>query len=208
MSLMLGSTLGNAVHDYPVATERWTLFVYGLTAALVVFLGSGLRRVKTIIHEMKHAVVVLLSGNEVDEFRADRDSGHVIYSLYEGKTHFAPFITLAPYYFPLLSLPVLVAAILAEYFGAADQVQLALCLLLGITLGTDVSTAYLELHPGQSDLQKILGGSLVILVFLAAAHLSWILLSLLWIQSGAVGLQLLGHAIVSLGVMILPMIRR
>src|SRR5690606_22172439 len=72
----------------------------------LVIIASSLRaaKLRVLIHELKHAVVVKLTGNKIKDFHIERNTGHVKYTLYSNTVHLAPIIALAPYFYPLFSL--------------------------------------------------------------------------------------------------------
>lgn len=157
----------------------WLMFVYGFIFSFGVLAGSQLTTLKTLIHELKHAALVLLTGNHLKELKVYRDIGHVSYEMYQERIRFIPFIILAPYFFPLFSLPALICAVLFESHGAA----LFAC-ILGAALASDVVTAYQDLHPHQTDLQRIFGGVGPTYTFIYAANAMWILFCLIWVIGG------------------------
>ena len=133
---------------------------------------------RTFIHELKHFILVVLSGNKVKDFHFDTHTGHVEFAMYSNKVHFGPFIAMAPYFLPLFSLPTLIACFVFEEWNKP-----MLCILLGITLAADISMAYKEIHPHQTDFKKIFGGFLICALYLAGFHLMWTSLCLLWVLS-------------------------
>ena len=162
-----------------INTETWAVFATGVVGALAVIGGSSIQKLRILIHETKHAIVVLLSGNSLKNFVVGNKTGHVEYEMYKDTVHFAPIIALAPYFFPLLSLPMLILCIAFE-----GQQNHFLALGLGLTFATDLSTAYTDLHPHQTDLHKISGGAITALLYLAGVHFLWTMVCLLWIAGG------------------------
>lgn len=157
-------------------------FICGLVGTIAIFSLIRIEWLRTFVHEVKHYFVVLLSGNVVDDMVVKSGTGHVSYSLYESKRHFEPFIMLAPYFFPLLSLPMLIAAIVFE-----QNYGTLVSLLLGMALGIDLRTAWFELYPNQSDLQRIQGGFLPAALFIGGANFLWTFVCFLWVQAGLNG---------------------
>jgi len=176
LTLGLPQTLSTLVLDTPGNF----LFLYGLIAAGTVFLSTSFERLKTLIHEVKHAVVVLLTGNVLRSMYVGSGTGYVTFQLFKRKKRYAPFILLAPYFFPLLSLPLFIVILI---LGSEPNIDI-LKLLLGLALGTDLTTAYLELHPHQTDLRRVLGGRFISYLFLLAINVLWFLLVSLWVVGG------------------------
>lgn len=161
---------------------RWSIFAMGVCLALIVFSGSGWQRLKTFLHELKHAVIVVLTGNRLTGFSFGKREGSVEYQVYKSNMHFEPFVLLAPYFFPLLSLPALIVAVIAE-----PDYPLQFFFILGCTLGIDGITAFEEYHPAQTDLQRIFGGVLVTFPFLVLLNLLWWCCCALWLVAGSRG---------------------
>ncbi len=133
---------------------------------------------RTFIHELKHVAMIRLTGNEFTDFHVDRktgETGYVSFKIYEDKTHFGPFISLAPYFFPLFSLPTLIAAIVFEPYS-----PYLFAFLLGTTLALDLLMGLHDLHPQQTDIQQILGGRFPAYLFAGSFHLMWFLLCAIW----------------------------
>jgi|GEM_PF-2642161 len=167
------------------------MFACSFVGTAILFHGKRASRIKTFLHEMKHSVAVILSGNDIKEFKAGKGTGHVSYTLRQPTLRFEPFIILAPYFFPLLSLPTLIGALLWQ-----GQDRAAAALVLGIALSIDMVTNYEEIHPYQTDLKSISGGILVAGSFIAGANLFWFCACLLWVFSGDLGFVSLFYLIV------------
>lgn len=186
---------------YPFAKDIWSIFACGFIGALCIHISTSTPRLETLIHELRHAVVVILSGNRLTDFRVERGTGHVRYCMYVGRVHFAPFIVLAPYFFPLLSLPVLAACIFLE-----TDYRIIMTFVLGVALGTDIGCAIEEFHPYQTDLRKIFGGFFSIGLFLIGFHLFWINLALTWVIAESRGYLFAVYRIVNFFTERLPLL--
>ncbi len=154
----------------------WTLFGGGAIAAFIFSLSLKLPRLRTLIHEIKHAAVVVLTGNSVKGLEIGKHTGQIDYSMRLDKLHFAPLIGLAPYFFPLLSLPVLIVCLIWQ-----NEYYEELLLLLGVTLATDIATGIYELHPNQTDIKRMIGGFAIAGTFIAGCHLLWTTTCLIWV---------------------------
>ena len=124
----------------------------------------------------------LLTGNKLKEFKAEDGTGHITFELYKDKMGFAPAITLAPYYFPLCSLPLF---LLALFLG--DSRPMLFSFGLGLATSLDVMSGISEIHPKQSDLRRIIGGFLVAGSFIGGFMFTWVNVCMLWILSGTSG---------------------
>ncbi|MCB0343506.1 MAG: M50 family metallopeptidase [Bdellovibrionales bacterium] len=185
------STLVTLVSLFSLGIWRpkpWLMFLYGFVFSCGIFTGSGLVTLKTLIHELKHAAVVILTGNKLTELRVYRDIGHVSYEMYRETTRFIPFIILAPYCFPLFSLPALIAALILEAYAPNG-----FACLLGAALACDLVTAYQDLHPHQSDLQRIFGGVKPTYAFIFGVNLMWFLLCMIWLVGGTTAYVYAGY---------------
>ena len=162
-----------------IDTERWGLFAIGVVAAVTIVTTMKLHKFRTFIHELKHAVMVVLTGNRLRDFHVETHTGHVSYDIFNDKRHFAPLIVLAPYFYPILSIPVLIAGIILQ--PAHQEWILA---LLGYTLTADIIMGYQEIHSHQTDLKKIFGGFLIAGLFIVSFLFMWSVLCLLFVSTG------------------------
>jgi hypothetical protein len=179
MVQLLSSTEFKAVH--------WGLFLQALLTGVVILAGSKFQRLSTFLHEVKHAVLVVCTGNILKEMKVGRDRGHVSYQMYKDTLHFEPFVMLAPYFLPLLSFPALIAALFLE-----EKHRFGAIYLLGLALGLDLMSAWREFHPHQTDLRRIFGGFFIARTFIFTANLFWISVCLLWLVGGANGFVFAG----------------
>lgn len=177
--------------------QRLALFAAGCVVPIGFLSGRAPSRAKTLIHELKHAFLVVLSGNKLTEMKVARDLGHVSYELYESRARYGPFIILAPYFFPMFSLPALACCIVLEIFDVQPYLLLSHA-LLGAAVAADILSAVQEFHPHQSDLQRIWGGRVLTYLFLAGANFCWVGICALWLQSGVRGYLYAGHQLVNI----------
>ena len=187
-----------SLFQYTLIDEKtWAVFATGVIGALAIVGGAKMSRFRVFIHELKHALVVILTGNSLKNFVVGKETGHVNFEMYEDKVHFAPIIALAPYFFPLFSLPVLILCIFLE-----NSHNLILSFFLGASFATDLSMAYTDLHPHQSDLQKIPGGVFAGLLYLAGAHFLWLMITLLWVTAGRDSYIYMGYVVAEIATQI------
>lgn len=123
--------------------------------------------------------MVILTGNILKGMRVSKHSGEVKYEIYEHSLHTASLIALAPYFMPFFSLPTLIAALIFEH-GESSLWALA----LGAALGVDLTSAFSEMRPEQTDFRKILGGFLASGCYLAGFHFMWVGVCALWLMGG------------------------
>lgn len=159
--------------------EIFAVFLTGLLGGFAMFRASTNSKLWTFIHEAKHAIIIVFTGNKIKEFNVGKGEGNVSFEMYEDTLHFAPIIALAPYFFPLLSLPCLIFCIALESYNRP------LCsLLLGLCLAIDITTSFGELHPYQTDFKKVFGGFFSCALYLAGVHLMWFSVCILWVVGG------------------------
>ena len=121
-------------------------FALGVGVAFMFAASSGMAGLQTIFHELRHAAVVILTGNRFSrlEFYHGADQkrtgakAQCFFFLRKGWwgkfTH--PLIALAPYSFPLLTLP----ALALVYFVPAQYYE-AILFSVGLSAGIDVGVA-------------------------------------------------------------------
>ncbi len=163
--------------------ESVMAYGFGIIASVLIVASSKIHKLRTIIHEVKHAIMILMTGNKLQSIVAEKHEGYVEYKMYQDKMHFAPLIKLAPYFFPLFSLPMFCIAMIF------DSVNAVFCsLLLGISLGADAAFGIEEIHPFQTDFKKLLGGFFISKLYLVGFYLFWSLTLTLWVRSGFGGI--------------------
>ena len=110
------------------AGEEFWFFSLGAVLWLIAFFGLPRPMVVYVFgHELTHALWVLLMGGRVSRFRVGRDGGHIV----TDRNNF--WIALAPYFFPLYSLIVIVGyGVLGLFFNVQPYGRL-LYALIGVT---------------------------------------------------------------------------
>ncbi|MDR2338495.1 MAG: M50 family metallopeptidase [Deltaproteobacteria bacterium] len=152
------------------------LFFVIFICILIIMSKLPTGRFRVFIHELKHAIFIVFTGNKINDFVVKKNSGNVSYKITKDDIVYLPLIALAPYYFPLLSLPVL---ILCLWFD--NTYSLELSLLLGATLAFDLNTGIHDIHHEQDDFKKILGGFLVAGTYIGGSIFCWVNTCLLWV---------------------------
>lgn len=168
------------VHEDFWATMEFWFFSLGVVIWLVAFFMLP-RPVTYYVfgHEATHALWVWMMGGRVSEFRVSAQGGHILASKIN------TWIALAPYFFPIYSLLVIVVYGVAGVFWDMTPFLPVLFMLIGATWAFHITFTLWMIPRGQSDLQY--GGmffslmiiyllNLVLLsVFLVAAspEISW-----------------------------------
>jgi len=144
---------------------RWTFFVCGVTVGLLLatFVIGG--HFAVFLHELKHAIVSNLAGNRAKGMLVRNDHGYFQYSYSERTAHMNALISLAPYFFPGVTIPFFLIGVLI--FSSIPAVPLVLA---GIGYGIDTRLAIKDLGPWQSDLTNIRGGYPVGLLYIIAMN--------------------------------------
>lgn len=192
-SLLLISTSLRIIRNIGISNISISLFFASHIIAMALSARLKMPTFRTFIHELKHAIFVILTGNRIKDFHVDEGTGHVKYSLYSDKIKFAPFITLAPYFLPIFSLPVLIS-----YFFIGENYLYYQIILIGFLLGLDQNFCYQEIHQDQTDLHKIRGGLKISMLYVASFQLLWLSIIFLWIFGGNKGFVLAGYQVWSL----------
>ncbi len=139
----------------------------------------------TFIHELKHSVVSNLVGNKAKEMRIRRNSGHFQYEYTKDTARYNAFISLAPYCFPLFTVPLLgIAAWLIP-----DRTLAVLA--VGVALGADLQCGWRDVGPYQTDFSDLRGGYFIGLVYVTAASITLVTFVLAWAAGGWDGVGVL-----------------
>ena len=100
----------------------------------------------TLEHESTHIVFALLTLNRVRELKATSGQGGHMGYLGGGNW----LVGIAPYFFPTLSVPVILVMLLLE----GDGVNIANT-VLGVTVAYHITSTYKETHRRQTDLHEV-----------------------------------------------------
>jgi hypothetical protein len=134
-------------------------------------------------HELTHVIWAWIFGGEVKQFKAAKEGGRVIVT----KSNF--FIRLAPYFFPLYSMIVIILYGLISLFVTHPAWFLACALLLGMTIGFHIAMTVYSLKTIQTDLSAtgyqfsitfILIMNMVVLMFFLSIFFTIGYLQFLW----------------------------
>ena len=147
--------------------------------AWIIFIGRKDFVASTIEHEMTHAIFALLTFHNVTNIEADYDGSGV--TAYRGGRNW--LITIAPYFFPTLSVAMFVV-IFVTYL-LTGQVASWMNLGLGMTTGYHFLAVIFEIHPKQTDLQKV--GFFWAFLFIPSANLLIYSLIFAFVDKGFTG---------------------
>lgn len=168
------------------AKANWVQFLMGFISGFFVA-GLVIRgHISVFLHEFKHALLSGLVGNKAKGLIVKGDSGRFSYSYTKETEHYNAFISLAPYWFPLFTLPVFIVGL----FFVATKFTLFL-LLLGVAYGIDCRINVRDISPIQTDFSNILGGFLVGLGYVIAMNAVIFSIVSAWVSQGFFGLKYL-----------------
>lgn len=163
-------------------SELW-LFLGGfafMVLTWIFLIGKKNIVAATIEHEMTHAIFALLTFHNVTDLRAEYEGGGQM-SFRGGKGNW--LITIAPYFFPTLSVGIIIVAVIT--YIITGQVVSWLNLALGFTIGYHFLEVLFEIHAEQTDLKKV--GYLFALLFIPAANLLSYALIFAFVDKGLTG---------------------
>jgi hypothetical protein len=130
--LALSNTVGLVLLAPQADPLRWIYFLAGLAAGWFIVRRLGPGRVGIFLHELKHRVISNLAGNREKSLKVADNSGEFEYEYTKYTARYNALIALAPYWFPLLFVPVFVVCLLTPLRETAPA--LALC---GLAFGID-----------------------------------------------------------------------
>jgi hypothetical protein len=126
----------------------------GVSLGLIIAPVFSEGRIYVFIHEVKHAILASLAGNKWKGMKVGKESGSFEFIFYKHTAHLNAFIFLAPYWFPIISIPVWLLCL-------TNWDPQGLRLALGAALGADIYMGLKDMGPHQTDLSRIRGGVLV-----------------------------------------------
>jgi len=168
-----------------LARARAYRFAFGVVTGMSIAALLVRDHMAVLLHELKHASISTLVGNRFKGIRISRHTGHYQYSYTEKTAHHNATIALAPYWFPLATLPLFLLTI--GDFMAFES----LLLVIGIGYGIDLLSGIRDVGPHQSDLTSIRGSYVVSLAYLALMHTILFTILTAWAYQGLFGLKYL-----------------
>ena len=133
--------------SYMPAPEGWAFIV----GAIVYAVWHRLRPPEFLyafVHEFTHMAFALLTGKKVRSFEVNQGSGKV------GLSGTNPLITLAPYFFPLPTIVVLILGALLDWAFGYEEIRWAASFLAGLTLCLHVLMTLRALGASQPDIAR------------------------------------------------------
>lgn len=169
------------IHHGFWATEEFWFFALGALLWIIAFFGLP-RPILIYVfgHELTHAVWVWLMGGRVSQFKVGSDGGHIITDKHN------VWIALAPYFYPIYSMALLVVYAVVSLFIDMSLYHRAFFGLLGSTWAFHITFTLWMIPKGQSDLSYhgtfyslvlIYCMNLVVLgimLIVASPHVTWI----------------------------------
>jgi len=129
------------------ATEEFWFFSLGVVLWLIAFFGLPRPLVLYVFgHELTHAIWVWLMGGRVSEFKVGSEGGYIMTNKQN------VWISLAPYFYPIYSVAVVILYFIASFFWDVAPHTRWLFLALGITWAFHISFTLWMIPKGQSDL--------------------------------------------------------
>lgn len=127
----------------------WVPMLAGAACWVVIFLMLPKPMWLYVVgHELTHAVWVWLFGGKVKKFKATSEGGHVVVT----KTNFV--IGLAPYFFPLYAVLVVLVFAVGTIFGNWRQYAVWFHLFIGAAYAFHVTLTFHVLRTRQSDVTQ------------------------------------------------------
>lgn len=131
------------------ADTTWVPMLAGAACWIVIFLLLPKPMwVYVFGHELTHAVWTWLCGGQVKKFKASSDGGHVVVT----KTNF--LIALAPYFFPLYAVLVVLAFLAGNLLWHWQSYRVWFHLLLGAAYAFHVTLTWHVLQTRQTDITQ------------------------------------------------------
>ncbi|MDE0331186.1 MAG: hypothetical protein OXL41_04895 [Nitrospinae bacterium] len=139
--------LAGGAGSYLLAPEGWA-FIVGACAYAVWHRLRPPEFLYAFVHEFTHMAFALLTGEKVRSFEVNQGSGKV------GLSGTNPLITLAPYFFPLPTVAVLIPGALLGWAFGYPQIGWATAFLSGLTLYLHVLMTFRALGASQPDIAR------------------------------------------------------
>ncbi len=135
------------IHHGFWATEEFWFFSLGAALWLIAFFGLPRPLVIYVFgHELTHAIWVWLMGGRVSAFKVGAEGGYIL----TNKQNI--WISLAPYFYPIYSVAVVILYFVASFFWDVAPHTRWLFLALGITWCFHITFTLWMIPKGQSDL--------------------------------------------------------
>jgi hypothetical protein len=144
-----GRALARVLHASGSADTVWVAALCGAASWLAIYLLLPKPMwVYVFGHELTHALWTWVMGGQVKRFRASASGGHVLVT----KSNF--LIALAPYFFPLYAVLVMVVFAAGRWFWSWQACSPWFHLLLGAAYAFHVTLTWHVLKSSQSDITE------------------------------------------------------
>ena len=175
---------------FSLGAVLWLIAFFGLPRPIVLYVFG---------HELTHALWVWLMGGRVSRFKVGREGGHIL----TDKNNF--LIALAPYFFPLYVVLLVLTFALGHLFFGWERNLLWLHLLVGAAYAFHVTLTWHILRTRQSDITSqgylfsavvIFLGNIAVLLFglpLLTARVTVLTAMGWWLQESCAVLQRLAR---------------
>jgi hypothetical protein len=124
-------------------------------------------------HELTHALVGLLSGAQIKKFKVSANKGSVTL------TKDNVFITLAPYFFPIYPIIIILIYFALGWFMDITRIYSWFLFFAGISLAFYYALTFYAIKVGQEDMK--IYGKFFSLVFVCFINIIMVVLVLAWI---------------------------
>lgn len=179
-----------ALWDGP-AFRNWCKFLSGMVLGGLIAKVMIQGHISVFCHELKHMLVSKIWANNKNKgFKIRRKSGHYKYAYSRETEKFNALISLAPYFFPLFTVPAALIAWPISYHSPHW-----ITFILGVGYGIDCLLNVRDISPIQTDLTEITGGYNTAIAFVIAINLTIFTLLAAFVSQGVFGLQFLVHAL-------------
>lgn len=185
-------------------TDEPLLLVTGAGFILGWWFGYTLLRgeISVLIHEYKHAIFALFVGNKWKKLKLQGMSGAFHYAYTKDTAEYNAFISLAPYFLPVLTF---IGLLFYPMIRHANEFSATLFLIA--VHGAELYLQLKDATPIQTDLTDIRGGYWISLLYIIAMNICITSLLLLWILGGWDGLGLFGNELYQLGLLVVAIVR-
>jgi len=151
--------------------------------------------ISVFIHEFKHSLISNLVGNKDKGWKVKKETGHFQYSYTEKTAKFNALISLAPYFIPLFSFPVLIVSLFIF-----SQTQSFPVPLLGLAAGADFYLNIKDIGRHQSDFTNLIGGFTLGIIFVILINTAWYTYLLSFVLADIFGFKYLFFGLYETGV--------
>ena len=167
-----------AVINFPLQNFPFVQMMAGMLGFLTASVLSG--KFVVFVHELKHKLLIGVVGAKTKSLDIhDNESGSIEFEYTTAVKNFIPFIALAPYFLPILTL--LTTPFWTIFWGTTTELKRTIFAYVAMF---DICFNMRELHPNQSDLEIVPGGKTIALIFIYSFNLTFFNVLFLMILDG------------------------